>query len=189
MNLQIATIRRPATYQDVLDAPPGMAAELIRGALHPQPRPRPRHSRAIIRLAVKLGGPYDADTDGPGGWTLLVEPELHLGPEVVVPNLAGWRRARLPRLPDEVCIAVPPDWVCEVLSPSTRTYDLTEKREVYAEHGVGWLWFVDPAARTLEAFALRDGTWVLVAAFHDDAEIRVAPFDAVGFALGALWAD
>lgn len=189
MSLQTATIRRPATYQDVLDAPPGMVAELIRGALHLQPRPRPRHSRAASALGVKLGGPFDLDTDGPGGWVILDEPELHLGADVVVPDLAGWRRARLPRLPEEVGITVAPDWVCEVLSPSTRTYDLTEKREVYAEQGVGWLWFVDPLARTFEAFALREGAWVLIAALHDDAEVRVAPFDAVGFALGALWSD
>jgi Uma2 family endonuclease len=189
MNVQTATIRRPATYQDVLDAPPGMVAELIRGALHLQPRPRPKHSRAIKSLSVKIGGPFDVDQDGPGGWEILIEPELHLGAEVVVPDLAGWRRERLPTLPDEVGIAVAPDWVCEVLSPSTRTYDLTEKREVYGEHGVGWLWFVDPLARTLEAFALRDGAWVLIAALHDDAEVRVAPFDAVAFALGVLWAD
>ncbi|SDZ87745.1 Uma2 family endonuclease [Rubrimonas cliftonensis] len=189
MNVQTPSIKRPATYQDVLDAPPNMVAELIRGALHLQPRPRPRHSRAITRLGVKLGGPFDADEGGPGGWTILIEPELHLGEEVLVPDLAGWQRERLPSLPDDVGITVGPDWVCEVLSPSTRTYDLTEKRDVYREQGVAWLWFVDPAARTLEAFALKDGAWVLIAALHDDAEVRVAPFDAVGFALGALWAD
>jgi Uma2 family endonuclease len=189
MNLQTATIRRPATYQDVLDAPPGMIAELIRGALHLQPRPRPKHSRAITRLGSRLDGAFGDDADASGGWEILIEPELHLGAEVVVPDLAGWRRERLPTLPDEVGITVAPDWVCEVLSPSTRTYDLTDKREVYAEHGVGWLWFVDPLARTLEVFALRDGAWVLIAALHDEAEVRVAPFDAVGFALGALWAD
>jgi Uma2 family endonuclease len=189
MNVQTASIRRPATYQDVLDAPPGMVAELIRGALHLQPRPRPKHSRAITVLGAEVQTSFGRGRGGPGGWVILIEPELHLGAEVVVPDLAGWRRERLPTLPDEVGIAVAPDWVCEVLSPSTRTYDLTEKREVYAEHGVGWLWFVDPAARTLEGFALRDGAWVLIAALHDDAEVRVPPFDAVGFGLGALWSD
>ena len=189
MNVHSPTIRRPATYQDVLDAPPGMVAELIRGALHLQPRPRPKHSRAASALGVKLGGPFDLDSGGPGGWIILDEPELHLGAEVVVPDLAGWWRERLPTLPDEVGIAVAPDWVCEVLSPTTRTYDLTEKRDVYGEHGVRWLWFVDPLARTLEAFVLRDGVWVLIAALRDDAEVRVAPFDAVGFAMGALWSN
>jgi Uma2 family endonuclease len=112
-----------------------------------------------------------------------------LGDEVLVPDLAGWRRERLPSLPDEVGIAVSPDWVCEVLSPSTRTYDLTEKRDIYREQGVGWLWFVDPLSKTLEAFALRDGSWVLIAALHDDAEVAVAPFEAAPFALSALWSD
>jgi Uma2 family endonuclease len=104
---------------------------------------------------------------------ILIEPELHMDEEVLVPDLAGLRRDRLPTLPDEVGIAVAPDWVCEVLSPSTRTYDLTEKRDIYREQGVGHLWFVDPAARTLEAFALTDGAWVLIAALHDDAEVAV----------------
>jgi Uma2 family endonuclease len=189
MNLQAPTIKRPASYQDVLDAPAGMVAELIRGALHLQPRPRPKHAHVITSLGDELVSPFAKGRSGPGGWMILIEPELHLGDEVVAPDLAGWRRERLPTLPDEVGIAVAPDWVCEVLSPSTRTCDLTEKRDVYREHGVGWLWFVDPAARTLEAFALRDGAWVLIAALHDDAEVRLAPFDAVGFALGALWAD
>jgi Uma2 family endonuclease len=189
MNAQTAAIRRPATYQDVLDAPPGMVAELLRGALHLQPRPRPKHIHAMTSLGDELVSPFGKSRGGPGGWVILIETELHLGADVVVPDLAGWRRDRLPTLPDEVGVTVAPDWVCEVLSPSTRTYDITEKREVYAEHSVGWLWFVDPMARTLEAFALRGGAWVLIAALHDDAEVRVAPFDAVGFALGVLWAD
>jgi Uma2 family endonuclease len=189
VNVQSPAVKRPATYQDVLDAPASMVAELIRGTLHLQPRPRPKHSRAASALGVKIGGPFDVDDSGPGGWTILDEPELHLGDDVVVPDLAGWRRERLPTLPDEVGIAVAPDWVCEVLSPSTRTYDLTEKRDIYREQGVGWLWFVDPLSKTLEAFALRDGSWVLIAALHDDAEVAVAPFEAAPFALSALWSD
>jgi Uma2 family endonuclease len=116
-----------------------------------------------------------------------VEPELHLGEDVLVPDLAGWRRERLPDLPDEVGIDVVPDWVCEVLSPTTRAYDLTEKREIYGEQRVPYIWFVDPAARTLEAFALREGVWVLLAALRDSTDVRVAPFDAVMFDLAALW--
>jgi Uma2 family endonuclease len=93
----------------------------------------------------------------------------------------------MPTVADEAWTSLPPDWVCEVLSPGTRTYDLTEKRDIYAEHGVRWLWFVDPAERVLEAFALREGAWVLLGALHDEAEVRLAPFDAVAFGLGALW--
>jgi Uma2 family endonuclease len=187
MNLQTPTIKRPATYQDVLDAPAGMVAELIRGTLTLQPRPRPRHSFAITALGGEIQPAFGRGRDGPGGWVLLIEAELHLGDNVIVPDLAAWRRERLPTLPDEVGITVAPDWVCEVLSPSTRTYDLTEKRDVYREQGVGHLWFVDPAAKTLEAFALRDNAWVLIDALHDDAEVIVAPFNAAPFGLAALW--
>jgi Uma2 family endonuclease len=189
VNVQSSAVKRPATYQDVLDAPAGMVAELIRGALHLQLRPRPRHSRAITTLGAEIEPPFGRGRDGPGGWVILIEPEVHLGDEVLVPDLAGWRRERLPTLPDEVGIAVAPDWVCEVLSPSTRGYDLTDKRDIYREQGVGHLWFVDPAARTLEAFALKDGAWMLFAALHDDAEVSVAPFDAAPFGLSALWSD
>jgi hypothetical protein len=185
MNVQPAL--RPATYQDVLDAPPHMVAEIIRGALHLQPRPRPRHSRSIKALSVKIAGPFDVDGGGPGGWEILIEPELHLGDAVVVPDLAGWRRERLPVLPDAVGITVVPDWVCEVLSPATRTLDLTDKRDLYREQGVAHLWLVDPEARTLEAFGLRDGLWVLTAALAGEAAVAVPPFEAAPFGLGVLW--
>jgi len=189
MNRQAPTVREPATYQDVLDAPPNMVAELIRGALHLQPRPASPHARASSSLGVELGGPFDRGRGGPGGWWIIDEPELHLGDDVLVPDLAGWRRERMPSYPDLAFFELAPDWVCEVLSPGTRRIDLTDKRAIYGEAGVGHLWFVDPLARTLEAFALREDAWVLVAALKDDAEVRLPPFEAVGFALGALWAD
>ena len=181
--------RRPATYQDVLDAPPNMVAEIVRGALHLQPRPAPRHARAHSILQIEVGGPFDRGRGGPGGWQIFIEPELHLGSDVLVPDLGGWRRERMPKLPDTAWFELAPDWVCEVLSPSTRRLDLTDKRDIYSEQGVGHLWLVDPLARTLEAFALEGGRWVLVASLRDDAEVRVPPFDAVGFPLDALWAD
>lgn len=180
-------IKRPATYQDVLDAPENMVAEIIRGALHLQPRPASRHSRAATALGAKIGGPFDYDGSGPGGWWIIYEPELHLGDDVLVPDVAGWRRERLPAFPEVAAFTLAPDWVCEVLSPGTRRRDLTDKRDIYGEQGVGWLWFVDPEARTLEAFALQDRGWALVAAHGGDAEVRVAPFDAIGFPLSALW--
>jgi Uma2 family endonuclease len=181
--------RRPATYQDVLDAPPDMVAELIGGALHLHPRPAPKHARAGSRLGVVLGGPFDLDGGGPGGWVILDQPELHLAVDVLVPDLAGWRRERMPRLPDTACFETVPDWVCEILSTGTRRLDLTEKRERYAAARVCHLWLVDPDARTLEAFETRDGRWLLIAALKDDEEVRVAPFDAVLFPLSALWPD
>ena len=189
MNQHAPTVRRPASYQDVLDAPPHMVAELIEGALHLHPRPAPRHTRASSSLGARLGGPFDAGPDGPGGWWILDEPELHFAVDVLVPDLAGWRRERMPVFPELAWFELPPDWVCEVLSPSTRKVDLTDKRRIYAEVGIGYLWFVDPIARTLEAFTLRDGAWTLVTALKDDEEVRVPPFDAIAFPLSVLWPD
>jgi Uma2 family endonuclease len=189
VNLQTPPAVRRATYQDVIDAPEHMVAEIVRGVLSLQPRPRPRHAQAASIIGFEIGIPYDRGRGGPGGWRILIEPELHLGEDVLVPDLAGWRRERLARLPDAVGITVAPDWVCEVLSPSTRALDLTAKRAIYGEQGVGHLWFVDPLAQTLEAFALRDGAWVLIAAHHGAAAARVAPFEAVSLELAALWAE
>jgi len=180
---------RPATYQDVLDAPPNMVAEIVRGALHLHPRPSPRHALATSALTGAFFDPFGRGHGGPGGWWILVEPELHLGADVLVPDLAGWRRERMPALPETAWFELAPDWACEVLSPSTRRLDLTAKRDLYAAAGVGWLWLIDPLARTLEVFALLDGAWTLIAALGDDAEVRVAPFDAISFPLAGLWAD
>ena len=102
---------------------------------------------------------------------------------------AGWRRERMPEFPDAPWSELAPDWVCEVLSPGTRRIDLTAKRRIYGSAGVGHLWFADPTARTLEAFALRDGAWTLTAALKVDEEVRVAPFDAIAFPLSVLWPD
>lgn len=180
-------IRPNATYQDVLDAPAGTVAELVGGALHLQPRPRARHAFASSALGGKIGSPFGLGDGGPGGWWIIDEPELHLGADVLVPDLAGWRRERLETLPD-AAFTLAPDWVCEVLSPRTREFDLTEKRDRYAAAGVAHLWLVDPDARTLEAFALEGGRWVLVRALHGEAEVALPPFEAVPFALAALWA-
>ena len=144
--------------------PTNMVAELIHGALHLHPRPALPHARTSSVLGIELGGPFDRGRGGPGGWVILDEPELHLGPDVVVPDLAGWRRERMPSLPKGAWTELAPDWVCEVLSPGTRRLDLTDKRDIYGAAGVGHLWLVDPEGRTLEAFALRDGAWVLIAA-------------------------
>ena len=178
---------RRATYQDVLDAPAHRVAEIVDGTLHTQPRPAPRHAVASSRLGIDLGGPFDRGRGGPGGWWILDEPELHLGEDILVPDLAGWRRERMAELPDTAYFTLAPDWACEVLSASTRRLDLHEKRPVYAREGVGHLWLVDPADRTLEAFELREGQWVLIASAKDDDPVSIRPFDAITFSLGDLW--
>ena len=148
---------RPATYQDVLDAPEHRVAEIVDGTLHTHPRPAMPHALASSALQSDLSNTFQFGRGGPGGWWIIFEPELHLGEDVLVPDLAGWRRERMPDYPDTAYVSLPPDWVCEVLSASTRRLDLQEKRPVYAREGVGHLWLVDPVDRTLEAFELHDG--------------------------------
>lgn len=178
----------PATYQDVLDAPSNMVAEIIGGVLYTQARPAPPHIHAGTKLTIGIGRYFDDDDGGgPGGWRILAEPELHLGGDVIVPDLAGWRMERMPELPETAYFEIAPDWVCEILSPSTRKMDLMEKRPIYAREGVGHLWFVDPVARTLEAFELRNGEWVLIATLVDDDDVTVRPFDAVTMKLSKFW--
>ena len=176
-----------ATYQDVLDAPEHLVAELIGGTLHTHPRPAPRHATAGAGLVGRLGPAFGRGDNGPGGWRILYEPELHLGGEVLVPDLAGWRRARMPELPDTAYFTLGPDWVCEVLSPSTRKLDLVHKRPLYASAGIGHLWLVDPEERILEAFGHHDGKWQLIATVEDDDPVRIPPFEAVTFSLAELW--
>ncbi|MEL6217768.1 MAG: Uma2 family endonuclease [Pseudomonadota bacterium] len=182
-------IREPATYQDVLNAPPNMVAELTGGRLHLQPRPASRHARASSVLGIEVGGPFDRGQGGPGGWWIIDEPELHLGDDVLVPDLAGWRRDRMTVFPNAAFFELTPDWLCEVLSPSTRQFDLVEKRAIYAREGVQHLWLVDPEAKSLETFELRDERWTLTGALRDDQAVELAPFDAISFPLSALWAD
>lgn len=180
---------RRATYQDVLDAPPHRVAEIIDGTLHTHPRPATRHAWASTGLTEIIGPPFNRGRGGPGGWWIVDEPELHVGEDILVPDLAGWRRTRMPEYPDTAYFTLAPDWVCEVLSPSTRAFDQGEKRAVYAREGVGHLWFVDPDVRTLEAFELRDGHWVLLDTPTGGASVSLPPFDAISFGLGDLWPD
>lgn len=166
-----------------------MVAELVAGRLHMQSRPAMPHGNAVTVLAMQIGGPFRLGQGGPGGWWILVEPELHFSQDVMVPDLAGWRRTTLPAMPDVVGMTVVPDWICEVLSPSTRKFDLTEKRGRYAAMGVGHFWTIDLAERILEVSMLRDGAWMLLDTLSDDDDVRCAPFDAVSFPLSALWTD
>ena len=178
---------RRATYQDVLDAPAHRVAEIVDGALYTHPRPAMPHALASSALGNDLGNPFQFGRGGPGGWWIIDEPELHLDEDILVPDLAGWRRERMPDYPDTAYVTLAPDWVCEVLSASTRRLDLQEKRPVYAREGVGHLWLVDPADRTLEAFELHDGQWLLIASAKDDDPVSIRPFDAITFSLGDLW--
>ncbi len=178
-----------ATYEDVLEVPDHLVAEIVDGELYTSPRPALRHAQATSVLGTQLGGPFHIGRGGPGGWWILFEPELHFGDDIVVPDLAGWRRERLARVPDAPWISFAPDWVCEALSPSTRRLDRGKKLAVYAREGVGHTWLLDAEARTLELYRRTPEGWLLVATHEGDAGVRAEPFEAVEIDLALLWGD
>ncbi len=178
---------RRATYADLEAAPPNMVAELIDGKLVTMPRPAPRNMNAGSGLGYFLQGPFHRGIGGPGGWWIIDEPEIHLAEDVVVPDLAGWRRERMPELPSIAFFPIAPDWICEVLSPSTARYDRGAKRDIYARHGVSHYWLLDPAQKLLEAFDLAGDKWLLQRTYRDGDTVAMPPFDAAPFALAQLW--
>jgi Uma2 family endonuclease len=179
--------KRPATYEDLLQVPDHLVAEILDGELHTSPRPAPRHASATSGIGGILHGPFDRGRGGPGGWRILDEPELHLGDDVLVPDLAGWRRERLPSLPETACFVLAPDWICEVVSPSTASIDRVKKLRIYAREGVGHAWIVDPLARTLEVLRLDGAQWVILATAGGEEIVRAEPFDALDLELSQLW--
>lgn len=181
--------RRIATYDDVLSAPPNLVAELLAGELHLQPRPALPHAAAASALGEELGPPFKRGKGGPGGWIILYEPELHLRDDVLVPDLGGWRRTTISILPNAAFSDTRPDWVCEVLSPSTEKIDRAVKLPIYAREGVGHTWLVNPTLRTLEILRLHEGRWSVIATHRDDERVRGEPFDAIELDLSILWAD
>jgi len=180
---------RPAVYRDVIDAPEHLVAEIVDGEFWTSPRPAPRHARASSLLGMELGAPYDAGRGGPGGWWILDEPELHLGDDVLVPDLAGWRRERMPRLPETAFFPLAPDWVCEVVSPHTARLDRTRKLRIYARHDVSHAWLIDPIARVVEVLRRHEGLWTIVATHGGPGVLQAEPFPAAAIDLELLWGE
>jgi Uma2 family endonuclease len=179
--------KRPATYDDLLAVPDHLVAEIIDGELYTSPRPAPRHAVATSGLGADLSGPYDRGRGGPGGWWILDEPELHLGQDILVPDIAGWQRTRMPDIPEEAFFRRAPDWLCESLSPSTERIDRGKKLRIYAREGVSHVWLVNPVTETLEACQLEEGRWTLLGTHAGDVEARVDPFEGVSLELWRLW--
>lgn len=181
--------QRAATYADIEALQPHVVGEILFGVLHTHPRPAPRHARAAGGLHAELNSPFDRGHGGPGGWVILIEPEIRLGDFVIVPDLAGWRRERMARLPDAASIQLAPDWACEVLSPSTARLDRTDKLAAYARFEVSHVWLADPIARTLEVLVLTGSKYLIAATFKDAEPVTAPPFEAHTFPLDVLWPD
>lgn len=182
-----ARMKTSATYDDLVRLPENVVGELIDGELYAWPRPSAAHARGASALSMDIGGPYDRGRGGPGGWWILYEPELHLEGDVAVPDIAGWRRERMPELPKGHIFDIAPDWVCEILSPSTRRHDRRKKMPLYARHGVTYLWLFDPDARTLEVMQLVDGRWTVLAVYGGNDVVRAEPFPLVEIDLASIW--
>jgi Uma2 family endonuclease len=177
-----------ATYQDLVDLPPLYVAELVSGELWASPQPAARHCQISAVLFMLLGNPFQLRQGGPGGWVFFNEPELHFGDDVLVPDLAAWRRERLPpTVYDDAWIGVPPDWLCEILSPSTAKLDLHRKLPLYARVGVSSAWVIDPPEKTVKVLEAREGAWIQRATFSGNAIVRAPPFDAIELDLGLVW--
>ena len=176
-----------ATFEDLLKVPDHLVAEIVEGELYTTPRPAGPHGRVISGIDRRIGWSFDEGVEGPDGWWIVMEPEIHLGRDIFVPDVAGWRRDRVPEYLRGAAWEVAPDWVCEVLSPSTARLDHTRKMPMYARHGIEWAWLIDPALHTLEIRRRQNETWSLVSSFEGDDVIRPRPFDSIDFPLGSLW--
>jgi Uma2 family endonuclease len=180
---------RRASDADLEALPEHLVGELIAGELRVSPRPAFPHAEACSLLGAELVGPFHRGRGGPGGWRIIFEPELRLSEDVLVPDLAGWRRERLPQPPRKGAVPIAPDWVCEVLSPSTEAHDRSVKLPLYARAGVRHVWLVDPDVRTLEVFHLEGPHYTLLATHAGDSRVRAEPFDVLALELGALWGE
>ncbi len=179
--------KQPATYADLEAVPPHLVAEILFGSLVTHPRPARRHGGAGSVLGMVTGNPFQLGIGGPGGWIFVDEPELHLGPHIAVPDIAGWRRERMTEPAEKVYFEVAPDWICEILSDSTEKYDRGDKRRIYAHYEVEHLWLLDPRIKLLEVFHRQNRDWVLTHTYSDSENVCAPPFDAITFSLGLLW--
>lgn len=185
MNIQ--TVRKKATYEDLCALPENMVGQIVDGELIAQPRPVLRHSIASNELSHQIRRPSRKGKGGPSGWIFADEPELHFGEQVVVPDIAGWRKENLVEHPQEKYTSIAPDWLCEILSPATAHYDKGAKRRIYGENGVGYMWILDPDALILEVFKFHEGHWMLLGTSEMGEQVSFEPFDAISFEFDVLF--
>jgi Uma2 family endonuclease len=187
----MSTARRRATYEDLLKVPDILIAEIVDGELVTSPHPAFPHAQVTSAVNQDLG-PFSrrpGGPGGPGGWWILFEPELHLGADILVPDLAGWRRERMPVLADEPYSKLAPDWVCEVVSPSTARIDRVRKMPIYARERVSYLWLIHPGLQTLEVYRLEGQQWVVASSYVGADSVRAEPFEAVELDMSRWWLE
>lgn len=180
------TGRRRATYKDLLQVPDHLVAAVVNGELTTAARPASAHTRAASALTQDLG-PFDRSKGGPSSWSTLFKPELHLDSDILVPDLAGWRRERIPVLEDVPYFTQAPDWVCEIVSPSTAQTDRVRKMPIYAREQVGYLWLVDPGACILEVYRLSENRWIIANTYGGAQQVQAEPFEAVELDISRWW--
>lgn len=181
--------RKIATYDDLNNLPENMIGEIIDGELIASPRPSRDHVNASSILGGELIPPYRLGKGGPGGWIILVEPEIAFGDNIIVPDLAGWKKERFPVEEDHNWISVVPDWVCEIVSPSTASIDRVRKMGLYAIHRVHYYWIIDPISKTLEVFENENSRWVVIGSFEGNDKVKVLPFHEIEIDLSSLWLE
>jgi Uma2 family endonuclease len=187
--MSVYAAKKKATYEDLCTLPENMIGQIVNGELVATPRPSYKHGLSSSTLGGLILGPYQLGSGGgPGGWWIIDEPEVHLGGHVLVPDLAGWRKTRMPELPAGNWTELSPDWVCEVLSSSTVKLDRIEKMPIYAEFGVKHMWLVDPEHKTLEVYGLEKSNWLLVSTHAEGQKVRLEPFVEMALDLSFLWA-
>lgn len=182
--------KKVVTYSDLYDIPANTTGEIINGELIVTPRPSRKHVYATSALDKRIGPPYQfGEGGGPGGWIILIEPEIGFGENILVPDLAGWKEERYPQEEPHNWISVAPDWVCEVVSPATQRIDKIEKMPIYARHEVPYLWLINPVAKTLDVFRLKAGEWVVSGLYAEGAKMRAEPFIEIEINLDDLWQE
>jgi Uma2 family endonuclease len=185
----IEPAKKEAVYEDLYNIPENMTGQIIDGELIASPRPAPGHMNVASVLGAELVPPYRFGRGGPGGWIILMETEIMFGEHLLVPDLAGWKKERFPGWPEENWISTSPDWICEILSPSTAQTDKVRKMPIYAEYGVAHIWLIDPVIKTLDAFRNETGKWLLLASFAGEDRVRIEPFQETEIDLGDLWTE
>lgn len=176
-----------SVHEQWIELPDHVVGEIISGELHVSPRPALKHGNATSSLLHELMGPFHKGKGGPGGWVIMMEPEIHLADHILVPDIGGWKRDKIPAITNETFFSISPDWVCEVLSPSTAGFDRVKKMPIYLEQNVKHIWLIDPILKTLEVFENNKTSWILVKTFMNDDKVRCVPFLEIEIDLSVLW--